>query len=349
MDSVDIGGRAIGGGRCFVIAEAGVNHNGNPLLARRLIDAAADAGADAVKFQTFDPDLLADRHAETAEYQKRALGEAGSQLDMLRGLVLPRAEYPALVAHARERHLTFLSTPFDNGSADFLETLGLPAFKVSSGDLTNALLLRHLSRKGKPLLIATGMANQDEVAAALETVRLAGPVPVVVLHCVSNYPTAPADCNLKAMAAMRAALGVPVGFSDHTSGSAVALAAAALGAVVIEKHLTLDRSLPGPDHQASVEPRQFLEMVAGIRDVEQSLGTSQKAAVPSETPIAAIGRRSLHWAHAMHEGDVVREEDLVALRPATGMSPERWREVVGGRLVRAVERHEQVSPGDVRR
>jgi N-acetylneuraminate synthase/N,N'-diacetyllegionaminate synthase len=347
MRTVDIGGFQVGGSACCVIAEAGVNHNGDVALAHRLVDAAADAGADAVKFQTFDPELLAAPRANRAEYQTRALRESGSQLDMLRELVLPTTAYAELMAHACERGLLFLSTPFDEGNADLLDRLGVPAFKVSSGDLTNALLLRHLARKGKPLLLSTGMADLDEVIAAVGVIHEIGRVPLVVLHCVSNYPADTDDCNLRAIPEMRSVLDLPIGFSDHTRGYWAAAGAVALGAVMIEKHLTLDRSLAGPDQHASADPDEFRVMVQGIREVSRALGSGRKIPADREHPIASTGRRSLHWRRAMHQGEIVREEDLIALRPSAGLSPLLWRTVIGRKLARDTRANEPIGSGDL--
>jgi N,N'-diacetyllegionaminate synthase len=336
----------IGEGRCFVIAEAGVNHNGDPGLAYRLIDAAAEAGADAVKFQTFDPAQLASATAKTAAYQQQNAG-GELQLQMLKRLVLPRDAYAALKGRAAERDVVFMSTPFDRDSADFLETLGMAAFKVSSGDLTNTLLLRHLARKGKPMILSTGMASMAEVQQAVAAVRECADVPVAVLHCVSNYPAAIADSNLRAIPVMASALEVPVGFSDHTLGERASVAAVALGATIVEKHLTLDTALPGPDHRASLDPAQFREFVSAIREVEAGLGTGVKQPAASESDIARIGRRSLHWRRTLRRGAVVAEQDLTALRPATGVPSDRWPDIVGRKLRHDVPAGSAVLPDDL--
>ncbi len=341
-----IDGRAIGGTRSFVIAEAGVNHNGDPGMAHQLIDAAADAAADAIKFQTFTPALLASSTAGTAAYQARGAAET-SQLRMLERLTLPRDAYAALAAHAADRGLVFLSTPFDHESVDFLDQLGVPAFKLSSGDLTNALLLRHTAAKGKPLLLSSGMATLDEVRAAIDEVMGRAKVPVAVLHCVSAYPATLADCNLRAIPTMAAALGVPIGFSDHTTGDHASLAAIALGAAVIEKHLTLDRALDGPDHQASADPLDLQRLVAAIRGVESAMGDGEKRPTAAEAEAAILGRRSLHWHRALKRGAVVAEDDLIALRPATGIAPDRWRTIVGRRVTRDVVAGQIVMPDEV--
>jgi N,N'-diacetyllegionaminate synthase len=347
MAYVDIGGRRIGDGSpCYVIAEIGVNHNASVDLAHRLIDAAADGGADAVKFQTFDPALLAAPDAATASYQQTRTGRR-SQREMLAALELPRAAYPDLFAHARERRLTFLSTPFDEGSADFLDALGVEAYKTSSGDLTHGMLLQHIARKGKPMIVSTGMSTLDEVTGALETIRHAEPVPVVVLHCVSSYPAEAAASNLRTLQTLRDRCHLPVGLSDHTCQSAVAIAAVALGACVIEKHLTLDRAMAGPDHAASADPDLFRSMVGAIREVEQALGSPAKTPTDGERAIAAVVRRSLYWRRSLARGEVVRDDDLIALRPATGLPADRWRSVTGRRTARATEEGTAVSVQDL--
>jgi N-acetylneuraminate synthase/N,N'-diacetyllegionaminate synthase len=344
---VPFGDRQLGVGPPIVIAEAGVNHDGDPDLAHRLVDAAADAGADAVKFQTFDPAALAAGGAPTAEYQRRAGVAAADQREMLERLALPAAAWAELQAHATARGLVFLSTPFDDGSADLLDRLGVPAFKVGSGELTNTPFFGRLARRGRPLLVSTGMADMVEVAAAVDAIREHGDVPLALLHCVSSYPAAPADANLRVMETMRRAFGVPVGWSDHTPGIELGLAAAALGAAVVEKHLTLDRALPGPDHAASLEPAAFGAFVAGIRAVGSALGTGVKAPVAAERDVARVARRSLHWGRGLAAGTVVAAADLVALRPGTGLAPGRLGELVGRRTARPVEAGARVEPADL--
>lgn len=345
--AVPLGERRIGEGPAFVIAEGGVNHNGDVALARRLVEAAAASGADAIKFQTFDPAALAAPDAPTAAYQRRAGVEAAGQRELLDALALPRDAWAGLRARAHELGLVFLSTPFDDASADLLDALGVPAFKVGSGELTNLPFLARLARRGRPLLVSTGMADMVEVAAAVDTVHAAGDPPLALLHCVSSYPAAPGDANLRAMETMRRAFGVPVGWSDHTPGIELALGAVALGAAIVEKHLTLDRTLPGPDHAASLEPDAFAAMVAGIRAVEAGLGSGVKAPVEAERDVAAVARRSLHWRAALPAGHVATEADLDVLRPGTGLRPGRLPDVVGRPLRHAVEAGRAVEPGDV--
>ncbi|HUQ86844.1 MAG TPA: N-acetylneuraminate synthase family protein [Vicinamibacterales bacterium] len=349
MNTFDIARRGIGGSnRCFVIAEAGVNHNGDVALAGRLIDAAADAGADAIKFQTFTPEQLASPSAQTADYQRRTQS-GDQQLQMLEKLVLDHSAYPSLKERAAERGLVFLSTPFDTASADFLFDLGVPAFKVSSGDLTHSLLLRHLARKGRPIILSSGMATLAEVQSAIDTIaEVTSSTPgIAVLQCVSNYPADIADSNLRAIPTMAAALDCPIGFSDHTTGEHAAVAAVALGAAIIEKHITLDRSMTGPDHQASLNPAQFKPFVTAIREAEASLGSGEKIPASSERDMAAIGRRSLFWQRALERGTRVSEDDLIALRPGTGLAANRWREIVGRVLTRSIAAGQAVAPDDV--
>ncbi len=342
-----IAGRAIGRQPVFIIAEAGVNHNGDPALAHRLVDAAADAGADAVKFQTFDASLVAAATAPKAEYQRQRAGAEESQRDMLQRLTLPADVYPALAAHAADRRLIFLSTPFDLPSADFLFQLGLPAFKIPSGEITNVQLLRHVASYRRPLLMSTGMATLDEVSLAVDTVRRAGTDAIALFHCVSNYPAAAADCNLRAMATMRTAFEVPVGWSDHTDGLEISLAAVAAGAELLEKHLTLDRTLPGPDHAASLEPGELRRLVQEIRVIEAALGDGVKRPTPSELPMIPVVRRSIHAARALAAGTELTSDDLVMLRPGTGMPPAALERLVGRRLVRSVRAGDRFADDDV--
>jgi sialic acid synthase SpsE len=344
---VPVGGRTIGEGPVFVIAEGGVNHNGDVGLARRLVDAAAAAGADAVKFQTFDPAALAVAGAPTAAYQRAAGVQASDQRAMLERLALPEDAWAELQAHARARGLVFLSTPFDDGSAALLDRLAVPAFKVGSGELTNTPFLARLARYGRPMLVSTGMADMTEVAAAVDAVRSAGDVPLALLHCVSSYPATPADANLRAIETMRRAFGVPAGWSDHTPGIELALAAVAAGASIVEKHLTLDRTMPGPDHRASLEPSAFGAMVEGIRAVGAALGSGIKAPVAAEREVAAVARRSLHWAASLPAGAAVEAGHLAVLRPGTGLAPARLAALVGRRTARPVEAGRAVEPADV--
>ncbi len=342
-----IGSRAIGRDEPpFVIAEAGVNHNGDPSLAIRLIDAASDAGADAVKFQTFDARSLATAQAERAAYQ-RGSGDGSSQRAMLESIQLPDDLWADLARHAEDRRIAFLSTPFDEHSVSVLARLRLGAFKVGSGDLTNALLLRAVGRLGVGVILSTGMGTIEEVDDALRELRGAGAASVALLHCASIYPAAIEDVNLRAIDTLRDRFGVLVGFSDHTEGSLASILAVARGAVIIEKHLTLDRSLPGPDHAASLEPAEFTGLVTAIHDAWRALGDGRKRPRPGEREIMRVARRSLVARRALPAGHVVQTGDLDAKRPGTGISPMRVDAVVGRRLVVAVEIEHVLVPEDL--
>lgn len=345
---VTIGGRRVGPGeRCFVIAEAGVNHNGDGALARRLVDAAADAGADAVKFQLFRADEVAAPDAPKARYQAETTGASESQLEMLRRLELDPGAFAQLKRRAEERGLLFLSSAFDAASVDVLDRLGVAAFKIGSGEVTNHPLLAEVGRRGRPVILSTGTADLAEVEAAVDVVRDAGASGIVLLHCVSAYPAAAEDANLRAIETMAARLGLPVGYSDHTEGDEVALAAVALGACVVEKHFTVDRSLPGPDHRASLEPDELAALVGRIRRVEAALGDGVKQPTAAERANAQVVRRSLAAADDLPPGAVLTAGMLTALRPGTGISPARIDDVVGRRLRRAVARHELLDPSDL--
>lgn len=315
----------------YIIAEAGVNHNGDPQLARELIDAAAASGADAVKFQTFSADKLVSRKASKADYQKRALqGGSDSQYEMLKALELAASEFAELKAYSAQKGVTFLSTPFDEESADDLDEMDVDAFKVSSGDLTSPQLLAHIAAKGRPVIISTGMATLLEVAEAVEIIQGAGNSALAILHCVSNYPADPADCNLRAMATMAAATGVPVGWSDHTEGSAISLAAIALGARIIEKHFTLSRDLPGPDHKASIEPDELRQFVDDIRAVESAMGSPVKAPTQTEDQMRDVARRSLVARTDIAAGTFIEPGMVAVQRPGSGIPP-KYRDLVIGR------------------
>lgn len=334
---IQIAGRRIGrGSPCFVIAEAGVNHNGELARAHDLIDAAADAGADAVKFQTFRADRLVTPDAPKAAYQIARTAASESQLDMLRRLELSPDAHQELLDHAARRNLVFLSTPFDEESADFLDRLGVLAFKIPSGEITNLPFLAHVARKGKPLIVSTGMTTLGELDQAVAAIEETGNRRFVLLHCVSNYPAAAADTNLRAMRTMAAAFRVPVGYSDHTLGFEVAVAAAALSATVIEKHFTLDRELPGPDHRASLEPAELRQMMASIRNVEAALGHGRKRPAASEGNTAAVARKSLVAAAPIRAGTRLTEELIAVRRPGTGLPPAMRSVLVGRATLRDI-------------
>jgi len=318
--------------KTLIIAEAGVNHNGDMALAKELIAAAAAAGADLVKFQTFIAANIISRSAPKAEYQKGATDPQESQQEMVRKLELTRENHLELIAECKKQGIGFFSTAFDQDSINLLEELGgADIVKVPSGELTNLPYLRYLTRHGKHVLLSTGMANLGEIEAAIDVVEQAGTPrdKITVLHCTTEYPTPMEDVNLRAMVNIGKAFGVSVGYSDHTPGIEVPIAAVALGATVIEKHFTLDRTLPGPDHRASLEPDELKAMVQGIRNIEKALGDGIKRPSPSELKNKPIARKSLVAARPIKAGEAFSAENLMAKRPGTGISPMQWDEVIG--------------------
>ncbi|HJH25394.1 MAG TPA: N-acetylneuraminate synthase [Methanophagales archaeon] len=339
---VKIGNKLIDEGEpCFIIAEAGVNHNGDIELAKKLIDAAKDAGADAVKFQTFKAENVVVEDAQKAEYQKETTGE-GSQYGMLKKLELTEEDFSELVDYAKEKDILFLSSPFDKESVDLLYELDVPVFKVGSGEITNFPLLRYIAKKEKPVILSTGMATLGEVEEALNVIRSEGVEDVILLHCVSNYPAKIEDVNLRAMETLKQAFQIPVGFSDHTLGITMPIAAVALGACVIEKHFTLDRNLLGPDHKASLEPDELKEMVKTIRDVEKALGDWIKRPTTNEEEIKKIARRSVFAKIDISEGTVITEDMLDVKRPGTGIEPKYFDFIVGMRAKKDIKKSDIV-------
>jgi len=348
MKEIEIAGHRIGVGYpCFIIAEAGVNHNGDIQVAKRLVDVAAKAGADAVKFQTFKADRMVSATAPKAEYQLQTTDPAESQLEMLRRLELSPEAHRKLQTYCQEQGVLFMSTPFDEESADFLDELGVPVFKIGSGEITNRPFLEYIARKKKPVILSTGMSYLSEVDEAVRVIREAGCDQLILLHCVSNYPANPADANLRAMQTMAIAFQVPVGYSDHTPDIEVALAAVALGACVIEKHFTLDKNLPGPDHRASLEPPGLQALVTGIRTVELALGNGTKRPARSELDNRLIVRRSLAAAFDIPKGTVLRSDMLRALRPASGIAPALMEYVVGRRTRRTLMAGQLITWSDL--
>lgn len=317
--------------KTLIIAEAGVNHNGDINMAKRLIEIAAEAGADLVKFQTFWADRLATAGAHKADYQNQTTDAAESQHVMLRRLQLKCEMHEVLIEHCRQHGIVFCSTGFDIQSIDFLVRLGIDRIKIPSGEITNLPYLRHIGGLGKPVIISTGMATLGEIEASLDVLETAGTPRerITVLHCNTEYPTPMSDVNLLAMGNIGRALGVAVGYSDHTPGIEVPIAAVALGASVIEKHFTLDRNLPGPDHKASLEPNELMAMVAAIRNIEQALGDGIKRPSASEAKNIPIVRKSLVAAKAIRRGEMFTSENLTTKRPGVGISPMRWDEVIG--------------------
>lgn len=333
--------------RCFIIAEAGVNHNGSVQMALDLVDAAADSGADAVKFQTFRAEDLVTEDAPKAEYQKRATGEQQSQFQMLKGLELDWPAFESIAHRCRERGILFMSTPFDESSADMLERLGMGVFKIPSGELTNHPLVRHIAAKGKPVIQSTGMATLQEVEEAVAVIRSTGNTDFQLLHCVSDYPADPKTVNLRAMQTMRERFQVPVGLSDHTLGTHIPVAAVAMGASCIEKHFTLDKSLPGPDHQASLDTAELARMVVQIRDVESAFGNGVKAPTEAELQTALVARRSVVAARDLPAGHRLAPGDLALRRPGTGIPPAELPMLLGRTVVRAVPRLSMLHPEDL--
>jgi len=336
--------RAVGpGAPALIVAEAGVNHNGDPDLAARLVDAAAEAGADAVKFQTFRTDALVTVSAPKAEYQRATTGGAGGQREMLARLELGPEDHARLQERAAKRGLVFFSAPFDEASADLLDRLDVPVLKIPSGEITNLPFLRHLAAKGRPLIVSTGMSTLDEVAAAVAAIEEAGGPPLALLHCLSAYPAPAAEMNLRAMDALRERFGCPVGLSDHTVGIEIAVAAVARGACVIEKHLTLDKTLPGPDHRASLDPGEFQALVRAIRSVESALGDGVKRAMPSEADTRRVARRSLVAARAIRAGEILTPGHVATKRPGTGIAPADLPRVLGRAVTRDLAADEAIA------
>lgn len=329
---VEIAGRPVGpGAPCFVIAEAGVNHNGDADTALRLVEAAADAGADAVKFQSFVAADLVTAAAPKAAYQERTTGAVGGQLEMLEALELTVDDHRRLKAACAARGVVYLCTPYEEASADMLERLDVAAYKIASTDTTNLPFLRHVAARRRPVILSTGMASLGEAEAAVETLRAHGADGrIVVLHCTSEYPAPFASLNLRAMDTMARAFGCPVGFSDHTPGVGAAPWAVALGACMVEKHFTLDRNLPGPDHRASMEPAELAELVATLRRVEAALGDGVKRPAPVERENRERMRKSLVARRPIAAGAVICAADLTAKRPGTGLDP-AWSDRVAGR------------------
>lgn len=357
--------------RTYIIAEAGVNHNGSLAMARKLIDAAAKAGADAVKFQTFRAEALVSGSAPKAAYQKRTTGSSGSQFQMLKKLELDEAAHRALASHCRSRGIQFLSTPFDEESIELLDQrIGVPLIKVSSGEITNGPLLLSAARTGKPIILSTGMSTLNEVRMALEVIafgytakgtqrpsraalRAAFRSPagrrslarnVTVLHCTTEYPAPVGDVNLRAMDTLRDAFGLPVGLSDHTEGIIIPAAAVARGASIIEKHFTLDRNLPGPDHRASLEPEELGSMVRAIRATEQALGSGRKVPAPSERRNVSVARRSIVASRDIRKGELLTTENIACKRPGSHISPMRYWDALGTTARKNYRKDEPIAP-----
>lgn len=317
----------------YIIAEAGVNHNGSPELAYKLIDAAKEAGADCIKFQTFRSVNLVSKSAQKADYQKNTTGN-GSQAEMLQKLEFPYDIFLKLKEYCDQIGICFLSTPFDHESIEFLNTIDMPFWKIPSGEVTNLPYLVALAQTGKPVVMSTGMCDMVEIEAAIKVLRDHGTKEIKLLHCNTEYPTPFEDVNLKAMQTMRDSFGIEVGYSDHTKGIEVPVAAVALGAGMIEKHFTLDRNMEGPDHKASLEPGELKAMVEAIRNIEKALGDGIKRPSKSEKANRPVARKSIVAKKNIMAGEILTKENLTAKRPGNGISPMRWNEVLETRAIR---------------
>ena len=338
MKPIFIGNKKVSyGDRPFIVAEAGVNHNARLDLALQLIDAAAFAGADAVKFQTFKAEQVVTASGEMADYQKRNLGKNESQLKMVKKLELAEQHWPVLIQRAKEQGIIFFSAPHGHiASADYLQKLKVPAFKFGSGDLTNLPLLEYAAKFKKPMILGTGMGNLEEVKEAATAIKKSGNNQIIILHCTTDYPLAPENVNLRAMRVLMEELGVLVGYSDHTLGPQTAVMATAMGACMIEKHLTLDKALPGPDHAASMDPLEFQDMVRQIRKAEVILGSPQKKLLPCEKQYISVARKSLVVAEKIKKGEKFTLKNLTVKRPGNGMPPKRLKEVLGKKAIRTI-------------
>lgn len=316
----------------LIIAEAGVNHNGSIELAKQLVDKAVEAGVDYIKFQTFKTEKLVAKSAQMASYQKKNIGtEDNSQFAMLKKLELSPAQHEELIAYCKEKGVKFFSTAFDLDSIDYLHSLNLGLWKIPSGEITNYPYIKKIAQYGEPVIVSTGMCEMQDIEDAVSTLLKWGTKKenIIILHCNTEYPTPYQDVNLKAMDAIKEKFGIKVGYSDHTKGIEVPIAAVALGATVIEKHFTLDRNMEGPDHKASLEPDELKAMVSAIRNIEQAVGDGIKKVTDSEKGNISVARKSIVAARNINKGEVFTEENLTVKRPGTGISPMRWEEVLG--------------------
>ena len=330
----------------MIIAEAGVNYNGDIAIAKKMVEAAAIAGANVVKFQTGIPENVISQYAQKAEYQKKnTKDEEGeeSQLEMAKKLMLPWDVYPELLAYCKEKNIKFLSTPFDIPSARFLHNLGMDIWKIPSGEITNLPLLHHIASYGEPVILSTGMSTIAEIEAALRVLKEGGAGSVTLLQCNTDYPTAYEDANILAMLTLRDKFNLVVGYSDHTMGIEVPIAAVALGAKIIEKHFTLDRSMDGPDQVASIEPKELQEMVQAIRNIEKALGTGVKEPSQAEKKNINIARKSIVAKRFIKKGEMFSEENITCKRPGNGISPMKWFEVIGEKATRDFSYDEQIE------
>ncbi len=331
-------------GNVFIIAEAGVNHNGNIETAKKLIDVAVDAGADAVKFQTFKTEQLVSKSAPKAAYQNKSGSSAESQFEMLKKLELDIDTHRELISYCKEKGILFLSTPFDHASIDMLDSLGLEIFKIPSGEITNLPYLRHIGSLGKKIVLSTGMSDLTDIEEALNVLISAGTLleDITVLHANTMYPTPMEDVNLRSMQTIADRFGVKVGYSDHTLGIEVDIAAAAMGANIIEKHFTLDKSMEGPDHKASLEPSELNAMVKAVRNIEIAMGSSEKKPSPSELPNIPVARKSIVALKEITKGDVLTQENIGVKRPGNGISPMQWDEIIGTKAKKHYEKDQLI-------
>jgi len=344
MRKIRIGNRFIGDGeRPFIIAEAGINHNGNVSLAKKLIDAAKKAEADAVKFQTFKAEDVVTKTAEKAGYQKKTTEAEESQFVMIKKLELEERDFKELFDYAHRKGIMFLSSPFDKRSVDLLDKLGVPAFKIASGEITNLPLIKYIAQKGKPIILSTGMSTMAEIKEALQVINDEGIRDIVLLHCITSYPAEVESSNLRAMRTLRRAFKLPVGLSDHTIGVTVPIAAVALGAAALEKHFTLDKNLPGPDHKASLTPEELNQMIMVVRQVEKAMGNGIKRPTEEEEEIKRVVRRSIIARVEISKGTLITEEMLDIKRPGTGVEPKYMNKVIGAVARRRIEQGEPLT------
>tara|TARA_B100001123_G_scaffold421687_1_gene529584 strand:+ start:32592 stop:33644 length:1053 start_codon:yes stop_codon:yes gene_type:complete len=348
VTTIEIAGRKIGPGQpCFVIAEAGVNHNGNPEMARQLVDAAVQAGADAVKFQTWVTEKLMVPTAPLADYQRQQLDQELSQFDMAKHLELSYDQFQELKYHADRQGILFFSTPDEEDSADFLDELGVPLFKIGSGEMTNLSFLRHVALKGKPIILSTGMSNLSEVEEAVRAIEETGNQQLVLLHCVSNYPAKPEDCNLLAIDTLRVAFQYPVGFSDHTVGTHISIGAVSRGACVLEKHFTLDGTLSGPDHSSSLEPSEFAYLVRTVSEIESALGTGRKSPANAEISTKKVVQKTIVAARDIPAGKMLEPDDLMLRRTSGGLPPKYLGQILGRRTTDSLKVNQTISIGEL--
>lgn len=326
-----------------IIAEAGVNHNGSMELAKKMVDKAYEAGADYIKFQTFQPQKLVSKYAGKAEYQKRNTNSEESQLEMLKKLALTQENFRELQEYCRQVGIGFVSTPFDMESIDFLESLDMDFWKIPSGEITNLPYLIKIARTGRPIVMSTGMCCMEEIQEALTWLNKNGAGEITLLHCNTQYPTPMEDVNLNVLKSLRQQFHLPVGYSDHTEGIEVTIAAAALGAVVLEKHFTLDKNMEGPDHKASLEPEELKAMVTAVHRIEKSLGSCEKRVTPSESANRTAARKSIVAKGKIRKGEQFGEDNLTVKRPGNGISPMKWFEILGKTATRDYLEDEMIS------